>query len=149
MFSISCAIAKLDEHEVHAGDLIHDLVECLDCTRWIHLDQSLRELDLSGDRCERLAQLVDDRFAEIDLRIACAFHRRTPPPGRVNTTTRVSGSSDLRMRAIAAPPNEGMSSSTSATSGRSHRRSWSARSPSSVSPTTSRRGSAARLARNA
>src|SRR2546428_4511987 len=143
------AVAKLDEHEVHAGDLIHHLVECLDCSHWIHLDQSLRDLDLSGDRCERLAQLVDDRVAEIDLSVGCAFHQRLPASGRLRTTMRVSGNSPLTMRAIAAPAKEGRSSSISATSGRNIRRSCSARSQSSDSPTTSRRGSPAKLKRNA
>src|SRR5207247_1396463 len=42
-----------------------------------------------------------------------------------------------------------MSSSSNATSGRSNRRSWSARSPSSASPTTWMRGSAEKLTRSA
>jgi hypothetical protein len=52
---VSSAVTKLDEHHVYARDLRDHVVERLACARWIGLEQSLRELDLSVERGEWLA----------------------------------------------------------------------------------------------
>jgi CheY-like chemotaxis protein len=150
MFGVASAVAQLAEDQLQAPDLSHDLVEGFARAVWIRLYESPRDLCVSADRREGLPELRDDPFIEIELGIDhAAFHRRAPAVARVSTTTRVSGSSALRMRAIAGPPHEGMSLSRSATSGLNQRTSSRACAPSSASPTTSKRGSLAKLARSA
>src|SRR3982074_326045 len=125
MLFVASAVAELAEQHLHAPDLRHHLVECRARAVWIRSQELLRELRVSADGREWLPQFGDDASVEVELRVATVapFHRRAPAVARVSPTPRVSGSSVLRMRAIALPPNEGMSSSTSATSGRSQRRS--------------------------
>src|SRR2546421_5161921 len=150
MFGVASAVAELAEQHLHAPDLRHDLVECHARAVRVRPHELLRELCVSADRGEWLLELGDDASVEVELRVGLgARHRRAPAVARVSTTTRVSGSSVLRMRAIAPPPNDGMSASTSATSGRNHRTSPRACAPSSASPTTSMHGSLSKLARSA
>src|SRR5690348_7519784 len=149
MFCVASAIAELAEQHLHSPDLRHELIECRARAVRVGPHELPRELGVSADRRERLPQLGDDLLVEVELGVVlAASHRRAQAVARVSTTTRVSGSSVLRIRAIAAPPNEGRSSSTSATSGRSHRTSSRACAPSSASPTTSKRGSTSKLARS-
>src|SRR4029077_8331271 len=124
MGCIVSGIAELDELQIQARDLVHDLLERVDRAGRIRVQQSLREQNISVDGRDRLAQLEHDGVTEVDLGVLeWHVHRCPPDRCRVITTTRVSGSSDLSTRAIAAPEKDGMSSSMSATSGRSWRRS--------------------------
>src|SRR4051812_15259578 len=99
------AVAKLDQEEIHASYLIGDLLQGLARASWVGFQKSLREEDTTRDRRQRLAQLAHDRIAEVDLVVACRnVHKRLHSVFRVMTTTRVSGCSVRRTRAIAAPP---------------------------------------------
>jgi hypothetical protein len=67
MSRVSCAVAKLGEHQVQPTDLGHDLVQRLAGLLGIGRDKALRELHPSFDIRERLAQLAHDGVAELDF----------------------------------------------------------------------------------
>src|SRR4030081_2901691 len=87
MRSILCAIAQLDEQHVRPRDLVHHLPKGLACPRWICLEQSHGELDLTGDRGERLGELADYSVPELALgTLRGTLHGCPPTSGRAATS---------------------------------------------------------------